>query len=86
MNPNWKILQMIWGIALASAGAGLLLYVIPIKLSLIIEAKGLKPSSIDSLFMYFSVGLMAVILIGAGVRKIYGNFKKQEDADPEKQP
>jgi hypothetical protein len=78
-NPNQ--LQLIWGAALTAAGVGVFVY-LPQRMEQIRELRQSDPFSFDMLFLWFCFGLMGVILVGGGLRKLYGFFKKPIDNDP----
>ncbi len=68
------MLQLIWGAALAAAGIGVFL-MLPQRMAQIAAARHLPQSSLEMLFLWFCFGLLGILLIGGGVRKIYYVFK-----------
>ena len=67
MNRESNILQLIWGAALAAAGVGVF-FMLPQQIA---TARQLAESSLEMLFLWFCFGLLGILLIGGGVRKIY---------------
>ena len=67
-QPN--ILQLIWGAALAAAGIGVF-FMLPQRMAQIAAARQLPASSLEMLFLWFCFGLLGILLVGGGVRKIY---------------
>ncbi len=74
MNREPNILQLIWGAALAAAGLGVL-FMLPQRMAQIAAARQLPESSLEMLFLWFCFGLLGILLIGGGVRKIYSVLK-----------
>jgi len=69
---NKPVIQVIYGIALTLAGIGVF-YRIPQVMPRIEQIQ--QFSSVIG-FIRFSLYLMGVLLIGGGLKKIYGNYKK----------
>jgi len=69
---NKPVIQVIYGIALTLAGIGVF-YRIPQVMPRIEQIQ--QFSSVIG-FIRFSFYLMGVLLIGGGLKKIYGNYKK----------
>ena len=69
---NKPVVQVIYGIALTLAGIGVL-YRIPQVMPRVEQIQ--QFSSVIG-FIRFSFYLMGVLLIGGGLKKIYGNYKK----------
>ncbi|MDM8524888.1 hypothetical protein QUF80_16080 [Desulfococcaceae bacterium HSG8] len=61
------VIQIVWGIALVLAGAGIF-FAMPYKMSQI-EKIGFSP-----LVVRFCFYLIGVFLIGGGIKKIYDNY------------
>jgi hypothetical protein len=78
MTQSKHTFQLVWGILLTLAGVGVVFRIPQImpRIKQIEYFAGITP------FIYFSFYLMAVILIGGGVKKIYAYFKA-EDRGPE---
>jgi hypothetical protein len=72
MLKNKPVVQVIYGIALTLAGIGVL-YRIPQVMPRVEQIQ--QFSSVIG-FIRFSFYLMGVLLIGGGLKKIYGNYKK----------
>jgi len=71
-GKNKPVIQVIYGIALTLAGLGVF-YRIPQVMPRIEQLQ--QFSSVIG-FIRFSFYLMGVLLIGGGLKKIYGNYKK----------
>ena len=74
MDRQTNRLQVIWGAALAAAGAGVFI-MLPKRMAQIAEARQVDPGSLEILFLWFCFALLGVLLIGGGVRKIYYTLK-----------
>jgi len=74
MNANQRYFQLIWGTALAAAGIGVLV-ILPHRMEQIRQLRQAEPYDIDMLFLWFCFGLLGVLLIGGGLRKIYSQFR-----------
>jgi len=72
MNKQKITVQLVWGGALVLAGIGVF-YRIP---QVIPKIEKLEQFSSTLPFVYFCFYLLAVLLIGGGIKKIYQNFKK----------
>ena len=72
MADNYRRFQLIWGIALIAAGIGVF-YRIP---QVMPKVEQMQQFSSVIGFIRFSFYLMGVLLIGGGLKKIYGNYKK----------
>lgn len=80
MGTNAKSFQLIWGAALTAAGVGVLV-LLPHRMEQIRQLRQAEPYAFDMLFLWFCFGLLGVLLIGGGLRKIYGFFKAPTDND-----
>ncbi|MGD9017337.1 MAG: hypothetical protein PVH30_08120 [Desulfobacterales bacterium] len=67
-NPSSPF-QGCLGAAYVAAGTGVLVF-LPRRMGEIAEATNRDPASLDMLFQWFSFGLIGVLLIGGGVKKI----------------
>jgi len=74
-----KLLQLLWGVALASAGVGVLI-MLPARMEQIRQLRQASPHSLDMLFLWFCFGLLGILLIGGGLRKIYLQLKPTDNA------
>ncbi len=77
-QPN--ILQLIWGAALAAAGIGVF-FMLPQRMAQIAAARQLPAYSLEMLFLWFCFGLLGILLVGGGVRKIYWVLKAPPSDD-----
>jgi hypothetical protein len=84
MNKRPNIFQLIWGAALTAAGFGVLA-LLPQRMEQIRQLRQAQPYDFDILFLWFCFGLLGVLLIGGGLRKIYGNFRDPSGSDPDGQ-
>ena len=66
--------QLFWGAALTLAGIGVLL-LLPHRMEQIRQLRGAEPYAFDMLFLWFCFGLLGVLLIGGGLRKIFAHFR-----------
>jgi len=82
MHKNHDVLQLIWGAALTAAGVGVLV-LLPQRMEQIRQLRQAEPFSFDMLFLWFCFGLLGVLLIGGGLRKIVGHFKHSSGSQPE---
>jgi len=82
MNKNQSSLQLIWGAALTTAGVGVFI-LLPQRMEQIRQLRQAEPYAFDMLFLWFCFGLLGVLLIGGGLRKIYGQFKRPSDSTSE---
>ena len=64
--------QIVWGIALAAAGCGMI-YMMPQKIH---QIKEIGNFSGELFFIKFCFYLIAIMLIGGGSKKIYNNYKQ----------
>jgi hypothetical protein len=78
MGQN-KLLQLVWGAALTLAGIGVLV-MLPQRMAQIRALRQAEPGSFDMLFLWFCFGLLGVLLIGGGLRKIYLQLKTTDKA------
>ena len=74
MNENQRYFQLIWGTALTAAGIGVLV-ILPRRMEQIRQLRQAAPYDLDMLFLWFCFGLLGVLLIGGGLRKIYTHFR-----------
>jgi len=72
MLKNKPVIQFIYGIALTLAGIGVF-YRIP---QVMPKVEKIQQFSSVIGFIRFSFYLMGVLLVGGGLKKIYGNYKK----------
>ena len=79
MNKNQSSLQLIWGAALTTAGVGVFI-LLPQRMEQIRQLRQAEPYAFDMLFLWFCFGLLGVLLIGGGLRKIYGQLKRPSDS------
>ena len=82
MDRKPNMLQIIWGGLLAAAGIGVFI-MLPRRMAQIAEARQADPASIDMLFLWFCFGLLGVLLICGGLRKIYHCLKTPHTDDHE---
>ena len=81
MNDAQRYLQLIWGVALTAAGIGVLV-ILPHRMEQIRELRQAEPFAIDMLFLWFCFGLLGVLLIGGGLRKIYHQIRSASSSRP----
>lgn len=79
MDKNQSILQLIWGAALTAAGIGVFV-LLPQRMEQIRQLRQAEPYAFDILFLWFCFGLLGVLLIGGGMRKICSQFKRPSDS------
>jgi hypothetical protein len=79
MDKNQSSFQLIWGAALTAAGVGVFV-LLPQRMEQIRQLRQAEPYSFDILFLWFCFGLLGVLLIGGGLRKIYGQLKRPSDS------
>lgn len=77
MMSKANLLQLFWGAALTVAGIGVLL-LLPQRMEQIRQLRQAAPGSFDMLFLWFCFGLLGVLLIGGGLRKIYLQLKPSD--------
>ena len=82
MHKNHDVLQLIWGAALTAAGIGVFV-LLPRRMEQIRQLRQAEPYSFDMLFLWLCFGLLGALLIGGGLRKIVGHFKKTSGSPPE---
>lgn len=80
MSDNQKNVQLIWGAALTIAGLGVFV-ILPHRMEQIRQMRQVEPYSFDMLFLWFCFGLLGVLLVGGGLRKIYTFFKQPSEGD-----
>lgn len=78
MDKNQSSLQLIWGAALTAAGVGVFV-LLPQRMEQIRQLRQAEPYAFDILFLWFCFGLLGVLLIGGGLRKICSQFKRPSD-------
>ena len=78
MSGNQKNIQLIWGVALTIAGIGVFV-ILPHRMEQIRQLRQVEPDTFDMLFLWFCFGLLGVLLIGGGLKKIHGFFKQPPD-------
>jgi len=81
MNDTQRYFQLIWGAALTVAGIGVLV-ILPHRMEQIRELRQAQPFAMDMLFLWFCFGLLGVLLIGGGLRKIYSHFRDASGSGP----
>jgi hypothetical protein len=74
MNHRKNVTQLIWGVALLTAGIGVF-FRIPQVLPQMVKIEQFNSIKV---FIYFCFYFMAVILVGGGLKKIYQNFRERE--------
>jgi len=79
MDKNQSSFQLIWGAALTAAGVGVFIF-LPQRMEQIRQLRQAQPYAFDMLFLWFCFGLLGVLLIGGGLRKIYSQFKRPSDS------
>jgi hypothetical protein len=84
MNENQRYFQLIWGAALTAAGIGVLV-ILPHRMEQIRQLRQAEPYDVDMLFLWFCFGLLGVLLIGGGLRKIYSQFRSAPANRPDDQ-
>jgi len=77
MMSKANLLQLFWGAVLTAAGIGVLL-LLPQRMEQIRQLRQAVPGSFDMLFLWFCFGLLGVLLIGGGLRKIYLQLKTSD--------
>ena len=82
MNENQNYFQLIWGAALTAAGIGVLV-ILPHRMEQIRQLRQAAPYDLDMLFLWFCFGLLGVLLIGGGLRKIYTHFRSASGSRPD---
>lgn len=70
MDRQRNMMQLIWGAALTAAGIGVFI-MLPQRMDQIAQTRQIASSSLEMIFLWFCFGLLGVLLIGGGVRKIY---------------
>ena len=81
MKKDHSFFQLIWGAALTAAGIGVFV-LLPQRMEQIRQLRQAEPYSFDMLFLWFCFGLLGVLLIGGGLRKIIGHFKQSSGSSP----
>ena len=71
-------MQLLWGAALTIAGVGVFV-ILPVRMKQIAQMRQAELYSLDMLFLWFCFGLLGLLLIGGGLRKIFGLFKAPAD-------
>ncbi|MFZ7125583.1 MAG: hypothetical protein ACOWWM_05445 [Desulfobacterales bacterium] len=66
--------QVVLGVVYTAAGIGVFL-MLPRRMAQITEATGRDPGSLDMLFLWFCFGLIGVLLIGGGLRKLLAWYR-----------
>lgn len=74
MNQDRNLFQLIWGAALTAAGIGVFL-LLPQRMEQIRQLRQAEPYAFDILFLWFCFGLLGILLVGGGLRKIIVYFK-----------
>ncbi len=72
MDRNKVILQIIWGVLLVLAGAGVFVRIHQVMP----QIEQIESFASTSLFIRFCFYLLGVLLIGGGSKKIYNNYQK----------
>jgi len=81
MASNQRFYQLLWGAALTAAGIGVLV-ILPHRMEQIRQLRQAEPYAFDMLFLWFCFGLLGVLLIGGGLRKIYSHMKQPSGSGP----
>ena len=81
MNDSQRYFQLIWGAALTAAGIGVLV-ILPHRMEQIRQLRQAEPYDLDMLFLWFCFGLLGVLLIGGGLRKLYAHFRGASGSRP----
>ncbi len=76
MNDSKTVFHLVYGVMLILMGIGMI-FKIPEKTPAILEQNSQLASA--EIFVYFSLYLIAVILIGGGAKKIWTNYKKMNE-------
>jgi hypothetical protein len=84
MDTNKNSFQLLWGAALTAAGIGVFA-ILPHRMAQIRQLRQAEPYDFDMLFLWFCFGMLGVLLIGGGLRKIYGQLKHPPSTSPEDQ-
>lgn len=84
MDNNKNSFQLLWGVALTAAGIGVFA-ILPHRMAQIRQLRQAEPYDFDMLFLWFCFGMLGVLLIGGGLRKIYGQLKHPSSTPPEDQ-
>lgn len=79
MNKDKIKMQMVWGTLLILAGIGVFIR-IPQVMPQIEKIEGFSSMMI---FVYFCFYLLGILLIGGGAKKLYDNYHKFQDNDPD---
>jgi len=77
MNKDKFIIQMVWGVLLVLAGAGVFIripHVMP-------QVEKMGSFSSMMVFVYFCFYLLGILLIGGGAKKLYDNYHKFQNND-----
>ncbi len=74
MDRQLNMRQLVWGAALTAAGVGVF-FMLPRRMAQIAAARQLTESSLEMIFLWFCFGLLGVLLVGGGLRKIYSVLK-----------
>lgn len=74
MDKHHKYFQLIYGAALSAAGVGVLA-LLPHRMEQIRQLRQAEPYAFEMLFLWFCFGLLGVLLIGGGLRKIYAHSR-----------
>ncbi len=77
MKDRKTIFHLVYGVALILMGIGMIRR-IPVKTPQILEQNPQLASA--ETFVYFSLYLIAVLLIGGGVKKLWTNYKKLNES------
>jgi hypothetical protein len=67
--------QLVWGLALMAAGVGVFM-ALPARMAQIATLRRAEPYSLDMLFLWFCFGMLGVLLVAGGARKIWAWFHK----------
>ena len=81
MAANQRLFQLVWGVALTAAGIGVFV-ILPQRMEQIRQLRQAGPYDIDMLFLWFCFGLLGVLLVGGGLRKIHSHLKNPSGSDP----
>jgi len=84
MDNRKNSFQLLWGAALTAAGIGVFV-ILPHRMAQIRQLRQAEPYDFDMLFLWFCFGLLGVLLIGGGLRKIYGQLRNSSGTSPDNQ-
>jgi hypothetical protein len=74
-DPKSSPRQLVWGLALVAAGVGVFI-ALPTRMAQIAALRRAEPHSLDMLFLWFCFGMLGVLLVAGGGRKIWAWFHR----------